>query len=118
MIHGEDVLVIRVEKKLPPDAFGEPIELEYNPERVYVIVDPSTSNDSASGAEVDSDGRNQSADITFVLHFPKTYTESLKDAMVIVRGIRCRVIGDPQPYTSENCPGKYNRPVRVRVIHG
>lgn len=117
MIHGEDVFVIRFDESSIDD-FGEPIKSELEPEQVHVIVDPSSSGESATGHEVDSDGRNQSADIVFTLHFPKTYTESLKDAKVIVRGIECRVIGDPQPYTPANCPGKYNRPAKVRVIHG
>lgn len=117
MIVGEIVEVI-LAKADGIDDFGEPILVEQPPQKVEVIVDPSSSRDSASGAEIDEAGRDQNADIIFTLHFPKTWYESLKDAHVVVRGIKCRVIGDPQAYTPENTPGRYNLPVRVRVVHG
>lgn len=117
MIRGENVFVIRKEE-VGKDAFGEPIVQELPVEQVYVVIDPSPNKYTGSGAEVNSDARDQSADITFVCHFPKTYTERLYGADIIVRGHRCRVIGDPESYTVQRASMKYNRPVEVRVIDG
>ena len=52
--------------------------------------------------------------IMFTLHFPKTFTGSLRGAQVIVRGGEpLDVVGDPQPYTMANTPTRCHMPVEV-----
>lgn len=117
MIVGEYVQVIR-KAQTGKDEFNEPIWEELEPEIVRVVVDPSPNRYSGSGEEPTETARIQGSDIVFTCHFPKTYTENLTHADVIVRGFRCRVIGDPEPYESLGFLGKYNRPVKVRLIIG
>lgn len=71
----------------------------------------------APGAAADvTDHIRDGVRIDFTLYFPKTFTGSLRGAVVNVRGIECGVIGDPQPYLDP--PGAWDRVVPVEVIHG
>lgn len=79
-----------------------------------VLVAPDeTSNMVAS--------RPDGTSTVLTLHFPKTYTASLRGCSVELPapwGGTYRVIGDPMPYMEENTPTPWNRPVRVEVAHG
>ena len=52
------------------------------------------------------------------LHFPKTWTTSLRGCYVEVGGDVFRVIGDPWPYMPENTPGDWWLPVEVELANG
>lgn len=115
MIHGEDVVVIL---RTPDgiDGYGEPVFRE-ECHIVNCVVAPGTG-DGRSAEEASESSRRRGDLIIFTLHFPKTFTANLADAHVIVRGLKMRVVGDPQVYTPENTPGLWNRQVMVRSIDG
>lgn len=57
--------------------------------------------------------------VAFNLHFPKTFTGSLRGAEIEIRGNPgFNVIGDPQPYTLANTPTRWNMPVEVERADG
>lgn len=56
--------------------------------------------------------------VAFTLCFPKTFTAPLRGCRVLVRGIECAVIGDPQPYTAVNVPGAWNYTAEVERVDG
>lgn len=106
MIRGEAVTVTplvgetagRLGGSVP--VYGDPAEV------ANVLVVPSTSSESdylrPEGVRVD-----------FTLHFPRGYDTDLRGALVTVRGIPCRVVGAPSPYTEANVPGPWTMPVEV-----
>ncbi|MGO1319928.1 MAG: hypothetical protein ACTII7_07775 [Galactobacter sp.] len=75
----------------------------------------------APGALSDVTGsiRPDGVKVAWELHFPKTFTGSLRGARVKVRGgPAVPVVGDPHPYTDANTPGAWNRPVRLELVKG
>lgn len=53
--------------------------------------------------------------VAFNLHFPKTFSGSLRGATITIRGEPgFKVIGDPRPYTTENTPTRWHMPVEVK----
>ncbi len=105
----EQVTVIRTGKSY--DELGEPIKGEDEREQVDVLVCP--------GATADLDvTRPNGAMVAYTLHFPKSYTKSLKDCRIEVRGNTYSVIGDPQPYSAANTPGEWNLTVEVEKVDG
>lgn len=112
MIVGETVVVIRREQvgtlpgNTPDYAFVEtPVE--------DVLIDPKP------GADVFESVRPDGTRAEFVLHFPKAFIGSLRGASVKVRGgDPMEVEGDPQAYTIENTPLRWNRPVSVYRVDG
>lgn len=57
--------------------------------------------------------------VAWNLHFPKTFTGSLRGTLIRVRGqAPCKVIGDPQPFTEENTPTRWWMPVEVERTDG
>lgn len=105
----EEVEVIKTVDVL--DDLGEIEAQDVESEFVNVLVQPATTQDLG-------DVRINGDEVVFTLHFPKTYTTSLRDAKIVVRGIMCAVKGDPQPYTSENTPSVWNRTVEVVNVDG
>lgn len=111
MILGETVTVIR--KNVTRDELNEPVKCEPTRETVdNVLVAP--------GATTDMDETRPHgviADLT--IHFPKTYTASLRGCSVELpepwEGTY-RIIGDPMPYMRS--PGPWNRPVEVTSHDG
>ncbi|MGP5012729.1 hypothetical protein ACTXJU_03550 [Glutamicibacter ardleyensis] len=78
-----------------------------------VLIDPSP------GSDVTETHRPDGTRLEYRLHFPKTFTGTLRGAEVIVRGGNPLFVeGDPQPYTNENTPGPWNRPVDVFTVKG
>lgn len=112
MIQGERVTLF-VPVKGSEDSYGVP-SIEYRAQRVIenVLVAPSGTADLEAGMRPDGDS------VTLTLHFPKTYTGSLRSARVAVHGVMYEVVGDPQPYTDQNIPGPWNRPATVRLVQG
>ena len=112
MIHGERVTIF-AQVKGSEDSYGVP-SVEYRAQRAIenVLVAPSGTTDLEPGMRADGDS------VTLTLHFPKTFTGSLRSARLTVRGVMYEVVGDPQPYTDQNVPGAWNRPVTVRLVEG
>ena len=77
-----------------------------------VVVTPGATSDVLDSTRLDG------TRVAFTLGFPKTFTASLRGCRVIVRGVECAVIGDPQPYTPENVPGAWNYTAEVERVDG
>ena len=77
-----------------------------------VVVTPGATSDVLDSTRPDG------TRVAFTLGFPKTFTASLRGCRVLVRGIECAVIGDPQPYTAENVPGAWNYTAEVERVDG
>lgn len=78
-----------------------------------VLVGPGPLADLADA------NRPEGTKVVFNLHFPKTFSGSLRGASIKVRGGGpLAVVGDPQPYTPENTPGDWNMPVEVENVEG
>lgn len=110
LIQGETVTVKRETATL--DELGEPVSTETAAEAVEgVLVAPGAT------ADLDS-SRPNGVTVAFTLHFPKSYGGELKDATVNVRGIDCKVVGDPQRYADGNTPGEWDMTVEVTRTDG
>lgn len=109
---GESVVVER-HVEVGRNAHNQPI-YDWVPETVSdVLVAPGPRADIADAM------RPEGTVVAWNLHFPKTYTGSLRGARVRVRGgAPCPVVGDPQPYTLENTPTKWHLPVEVSRADG
>ena len=77
-----------------------------------VVVTPGATSDVTDAT------RPAGTRVAFTLGFPKTFTDPLRGCHVLVRGIECAVIGDPQPYTAENVPGAWNYTAEVARVDG
>ena len=77
-----------------------------------VVVTPGTTSDVLDSTRPDG------TRVAFTLGFPKTFTAPLRGCHVLVRGIECAVIGDPQPYAAENMPGPWNYTCEVARVDG
>lgn len=112
LIKGETVVVYRREQT-GVDPGNNPIYdwAETTVEDVLVAPGPR--------ADVDDSNRPDGVEVSWNLHFPKTWTDSLRGAEVSVRGgPRSPVVGDPQGYTVPNTPGRWNRPVELERVDG
>ncbi len=110
IIKGEAVTVRRTSVEY--DALGEPTgETAADTVIENVVVAPGATSDLDST-------RPNGVRIAFTLCFPKGAGADLKDATVIVRGIACKVAGDPQRYASENTPGEWDTTVEVTRTDG
>ena len=110
MIRSEQVVVIRP-TRMGRDSMNAPINEWHDELPVSVVVAPGTT------ADLDA-SRPEGTSVVMTLHFPKSYTDSLRGCRVRVRGVEYSVVGDPQPYMAENTPGPYNRPVEVERVVG
>ena len=109
-IRGEDVTVRR-QTLTGYDDFHSPV-YEWQAEDVSDAV-------IAPGATEDLDEtRPEGVSVTYTVHFPKSYTASLRGCHVVVRGEEYAVVGDPQAYTDANVPGRWDRPVEVSAVDG
>lgn len=85
---------------------------DYESEMVSnVLVAPSSTSDLEAA-------RPNGAKIALTFHFPKTYTQSLKDCLLVYEGREYKVIGDPQAYMQENTPSIWNRAATAEVVDG
>ncbi len=102
MIKGETISVLRPSTN-SQDPFGAPV-VEYSEESVdNVVIHPADPSDYTDT------NRPEGAIIQWVLHFPKTYTESLRECKVVVRGGTYDIEGDPMPFMDVNTPTPWNR---------
>ncbi len=109
-IKPEQVVVIRP-AEAGRDLMNAPVYEWADEEPVAVVVAPGATDDLGVS-------RPEGVSVALTLHFPKSYTASLRGCRVRVREAVYSVVGDPQPYASENTPGLYNRPVEVEATHG
>lgn len=112
LFQGEPVIVL-ARDSAGVDELGMPVN-QWGAEQAVddVLVAP--------GRLEDADGhlRGEGDLVTYVLHFPKSFTGSLRNKRVRVRGEEFTVVGDPKPYTLANTPGRWNMPVRVQTVEG
>lgn len=112
MIRGEKVTVVAREV-VGRDELNEPVYELVESVVENVVVAPGPREDLAEGSRPDG------VRVSWTVHFPKTFTGSLRGASVKVRAdVARKVIGDPQPYTDANTPGPWNRPVELEGVDG
>ena len=97
------------------DRLGNKIKGE--PERIEVsnvLVSPGPTNDMEAA-------RPDGTVVAYTLHFPKTYTGSLRNCLVELpspwAGVY-RVLGDPREYIDANTPTQWHMPVEVEDANG
>lgn len=115
MISGRTVEVL-LRKRNSRDAFGNDVEEYEEPAEALVCVQPGPC------AELDAT-RPEGVRVALTLHFPKTWTGSLRGAKVRLTGRwagEYRVIGDPKPFDEANCPRSvpWNMPAEVEAVDG
>ncbi len=108
---GETVIVER-RAEAGTDDLNNPIYETTSSEVSNVLVCPGSTSDVIGSIRPDG------AEVTYTLHFPKTFSGSLRGCRISVRGEWFSVIGDPKPYTLENCPTEWCMPVEVGVVNG
>ena len=96
------------------DRFGNETTT-YQRERVCnVLVSPGSTSDMEAA-------RPDGVTVAYTLHFPKTFTGSLKGCEIELpapwSGVY-RVIGDPREYIDANTPTKWHIPVQVEDANG
>lgn len=99
-MRGETVTVVSFEEG-GRDAMNAPVLREVAEEVADVLVCPGATSD------VSASNRPDGTSAAYTLHFPKTFSGSLRGCDVVVRGERLRIVGDPRPYTAENCPTRW-----------
>jgi len=114
MLKGTTVTVLRPTvvgtDRTGGPAYGEPeFETVEN-----VLVAPGATDDMEASRPV-------GVTVALTLHFPKSYTASLRGCKVALPAPwegTYRVVGDPKPYMDGNTPTSWNRPVEVEVADG
>ena len=114
MITGISVVILRPTED-GVDRFGNPVKSEPTRQTVdNVLVSPGSTSDMEAA-------RPDGTVVAYTLHFPKTYTGSLRNCLVELpppwAGVY-RVIGDPREYIDANTPTKWHMPVEVEAAHG
>ena len=96
LLKGETVIV-----KTPTVTYDEHNEAvtTWEEETVKnVLVSPDNTDSSSDTASPFG------TEVIYKLGFPKTFSASLRNCVVTVRGEDFMVVGDPKPNTFENCP--------------
>ena len=112
MFSTYSVTVYAPEREVTRDRLGN-VEFAYGEGTTCdgVLVAPSTTSDLEAERPDGVTRRMQ-------LHFPKTWTSSLRGCLIEVGGQMWRVVGDPWPYMPENTPGEWWLPVDVELNNG
>ena len=109
---GETVIVIRRER-VGTGPGNTPLYDDVETVVDDVLVAPGPRQD------VVESNRPDGVEVAFNLHFPKTFSESLRGARVSVRGQEpLNVIGDPQPFTLANTPTRWWLPCEIARVDG
>lgn len=112
---GATVTVSRPGTVVANDRLGNPVRGETTTQAVSdVLIQPGATDDMEAS-------RPDGVTVAFTLHFPKTFVGSLEGCEVTLPspwGGTYRVIGNPQPFMSSNCPTRWNRTVEVEEAHG
>ena len=106
MIHGENITVIR-RTQSGVDAHNKAIYTETQETIENVLVGIQTAREQGA------DEYENTPIIGYKLYIPKTYTASLFNCEILVRGERFKVVGDPKGYAPCNIYGEWNRSVVV-----
>ena len=98
------------------DAYGVPVVgFDGGTDVDYVLVAPGKTDDLGAS-------RPDGVSVAYTLHFPRTYTGSLKGAEIVIPGdtARYHVLGDPKPYPQNAIPKGFpwNRKVEVSDAEG
>lgn len=109
LIPTEAVTVIR--PTAGRDDLGEPVETGTSREAVRCVVCPGATSDMDAT-------RPEGVAVAYTLHFPKTYSGSLRGCSVEVRGETYDVVGGPQRTTEAATPGPFNLTVEVTRADG
>ena len=109
LIPTETVTVLR--PSVERDDLGEPTLGEPTREAVRCVVCPGATSDMDAT-------RPEGVTVAYTLHFPKTYSGSLRGCSVEVRGIRYDVVGDPQRTTDAATPGPFDMAVEMTRADG
>lgn len=109
LIPTEAVTVIR--PTAGRDDLGEPVETGTSREAVRCVVCPGATSDMDAT-------RPEGVAVAYTLHFPKTYSGSLRGCSVEVRGETYDVVGDPQRTTEAATPGPFNMAAEVTHADG
>ena len=110
LLQGEDVDVLT--RTVGYDEHMEEVETWERETVENVLVFPGSTSDVRDSVRPDG------TRAAYTLGFPKSFTAPLRGCRVLVRGIECAVIGDPQPYTAGNVPGAWNRTAEVERVDG
>ena len=111
MIKGRTVTVL-APSAWSVDRFNNTIVTSYQQNTIgNVLIAPGATADLEAG-------RPDGVRVDYTVHFPKTFTDSLKDCLVEFDGVRYRVVGDPKPYMDENTPTPWHMPVEVVKVDG
>ncbi len=107
-----EVVTVESRIRVGVDDLNSPVYEAHCSDVGNVLVVPGASSD------VEGSIRPDGVKVSYTLHFPKTFSGSLRGCRVKVRGEWFSVIGDPKPYTIENCPTEWCMPVEVGVVNG
>lgn len=116
MIRGVEATVVRP-GEAARDRLGNMVPGE--PSRTVVgdvlVATPSTEDMEAARAE--------GVTLALTLHFPRSFSESLRGCRVELpepwaRRGGYRVVGDPRPLMDANVPGRWHMPVNVEAADG
>ena len=99
-LRGEDVTVLRP-VHMGEDADGDEVVGWVGEVVGDVLVSPAGTESLAA------DGRPHATRATLALHFPKTFSGSLRGCRVVVGGETLAIVGDPRPYAPALCPGPW-----------
>ncbi len=76
------------------------------------LVHPGSTDDMEAG-------RPDGVTVSLTVHFPKSYTGSLRGCKLDIPGYGTfAVIGDPKPYMDANTPGPWHMPVYCEATDG
>lgn len=110
LLTGETVTVLT--PTVSYDAHGDRSVAWAGTEVENVLVAPGST------ADVEDATRPDGTRASFTLGFPKTFTAPLRGCRVIVRGVVCAVVGDPQPNAMGNCPTQWYLTATAEAVHG
>lgn len=96
---GRDVTLVTRERT-GADPLGAPTFSESETVVHDCLVAPGATDDLG-------EGRPEGASVSYTVHWPKTFSGSLKGCSVVIDGERLEVIGDPRPYMAGNCPTRW-----------
>lgn len=106
-MRGETVTVCKRTKTGTDPGGGEIWELTQETVDDVLVADGAQNNSTDS---IRPDG----IDVACTLHFPRTYTDSLRGAEIVVRGETYTVLGDPLAYRGGISPTRWNRKVECK----
>lgn len=113
MIHGETVTIIRREQHgFKPE--GEPDWRHLPEENVDdVLVAPGTQSNATDPLHPDG------VTVALTCYLPRAWEyQSLRGALMRVRGVEYAVIGDPTPYDGGLTPTRWNLAVELETARG